>query len=378
MTECRKILVLGSHARSLVDFRGRLLQSLVERGHRVVACAPDAPAPIVDALAALGAVYRDVSFERAGMRPDQDLRALGAFLALFREIRPDIILGYTIKPVTYGLIAARLAGVPQRFAMITGLGYTFTGTGLRTQLAGAVARQLYRLSLAGADRVFFQNPDDQALFERLRLVRRSGQTVVINGSGIDLEAFRPAPLPAQNTMSFLLIARLLKDKGVREYVEAARQVRTRYPKAVFRLVGWYDRGNPAAISERDLRAWKAEGIVEYLGELSDVRPVLAATSVYVLPSYREGTPRTVLEAMAMGRPVITTDVPGCRETVVPGVNGYMVPVRDAGALAQAMERFLVEPQIIHAMGRESRRIAEEKYDVHRVNQVIVQAMGLDR
>lgn len=370
------VVVLGGYAPSLVTFRGSLLRTLVERGHRVVACAPDASAGVLDALAAMGVSYRDVPFNRAGVRPDQDLYALGALVVLFREIRPDIVLGYTIKPVIYGLLAARLAGVPRRFAMITGLGYAFGELkGRKARLIGAVVRRLYRLSLRRADRVFFQNPDDRALFERLELVRGPEQSVVINGSGVELDAFQPAPILV-SPPSFLLIARLLRDKGVGEYVEAARIIRARYPQAVFRIAGWIDE-NPASISERELRAWTDEGVIEFLGRLDDVRPAIAASSVYVLPSYyREGTPRTVLEAMAMGRPVVTTDAPGCRETVQEGVNGFLVPVRDATALARALERFVVEPGLVETMGREARRIAEEKYDVHKVNAVILKNMGL--
>lgn len=370
----RTIVVVGGFAESLLNFRGALLRSLVERGHRVIACAPAASAGVVDALTAMGVAYRDVPFNRAGLRPDQDLRALGALVALLREIRPDIFLGYTIKPVIYGLLAARLAGVPRRFAMITGLGYAFVNSGLRGRLVGAVVRRLYRLSLRNADRVFFQNPDDRALFEQLGLVRGTEQAAMINGSGVDVDSFHPEPIP-QGPASFLLIARLLRDKGIGEYVEAARIVRARYPRAVFRLAGWID-DNPAAISERELNAWVAEGVIEYLGRLDDVRPAIAASSVYVLPSYREGTPRTVLEAMAMGRPVVTTDAPGCRETVRDGTNGYLVPVRDAAALAQALERFLVEPGLIETMGREGRRMAIANYDVHKVNRIILNTIGL--
>ena len=375
MTNGRNVAVLGSFAESLINFRGPLLRTMVERGHRVVACAPEAPATVVDALAALGVAYRDVRFQRAGMRLDRDLRALYALVGLFRELRPDVILSYTIKPVIYGLLAARFAGVPRRFAMITGLGYTFIGAGLKAQFVGAAARRLYRLSLGGADRVFFQNADDRALFQRLGLVRGSEQAVMINGSGIDLDAFRPAPLPGGEP-SFLLIARLLRDKGVCEYLEAARQMRAKGSRATFHLVGWLDKGNPAALLEREVCDWVADGVIQYHGQLDDVRPAIAAASVYVLPSYREGTPRTVLEAMAMGRPIITTDAPGCRATVEHGVNGFLVPVKDARSLAHAMERFVDEPGLIPAMGRESRRIAEERYNVHRVNDIILEAMGL--
>lgn len=370
----RTVVVMGGYAPSLVTFRGSLLRAMVERGHRVVACAPSASAEVAGALAEMGVSFRDVPFKRTGVRPDQDLRALGALVALFREIRPDVVLGYTIKPVIWGLLAARLARVPRRFAMITGLGYAFMTEGPRARLVSEVARRLYRLSLRGADAVFFQNPDDRALFEQLRLVRGPEQGVLINGSGVEVDLYQPAPFP-DGAPAFLLIGRLLGDKGVREYVEAARTVRARHPRAVFRLAGWTDE-NPSSISQRELDSWVREGVIEFLGGLADVRPAMAAASVYVLPSYREGTPRSVLEAMAMGRPVVTTDAPGCRETVRDGVNGFLVPVRDAAALAGAMERFVADPELAPAMGRESRALALEKYDVRKVNAVILRTMGL--
>jgi glycosyltransferase involved in cell wall biosynthesis len=309
------------------------------------------------------------------LRPDRDLRAVRALVALFRELQPDIFLGYTIKPVIYGSLAAWVAGVPHRFSMITGLGYAFGGGGLKARVAGTLARLLYRLAMRRNDRVFCQNPDDRALFERAGLLRAPEQAVLINGSGVDLEAFAPAPLP--RPPSFLLLARLIGEKGVREYVEAARIIRARHPGTTFRLAGRLVAGHPAAISERELRAWVEEGIIDHLGWLDDVRPAIAASSVYVLPSYYpEGTPRSVLEAMAMGRPIVTADAPGCRETVQDGVNGYLVPVRDVPALVGALERFLVAPGSVEAMGRASRQIAVEKYDVHKVNAIILEAMGL--
>jgi glycosyltransferase involved in cell wall biosynthesis len=258
--------------------------------------------------------------------------------------------------------------------MITGLGYAFGEDGLPTRFAGVVARRLYRLGLGGSAGVFFQNPDDHATFARLGLLRAAGRPIRINGSGVDLDHYAPMPLPPEP--SFLLLARLLKDKGVIEYAQAARVLRQRYPRACFRLAGWFD-DNPMALKREELAAWEREGVVEYLGTLEDVRSAIADSSVYVLPSYyREGTPRTILEAMAMGRPVVTTDAPGCRETVVPGRNGFLVGVKDAGALAAAMERFIAEPALVVRMGAESRRMAEEKYDVHKVNAVILEAMGL--
>jgi glycosyltransferase involved in cell wall biosynthesis len=309
------------------------------------------------------------------MRLDRDIHTLFSLVALFRELRPDVVFNYMIKPVIYGSLAARMAGVPARFSMITGLGSAFGTEGGPPPPLWRAVQLMYRQSLRKNRCVFFQNPDDRRLFERLGIVHGREQIVVLNGSGVDLEHFRPAPLP--QAPSFLLIARLIREKGVREYVQAARIIRARHPETAFRVAGWIDDQHAGAITERELRAWSDQGAVEFLGQLPDVRAAIAESAVYVLPSYyREGTPRTVLEAMAMGRAIVTTDAPGCRETVQEGVNGYLVPVRDGGALARALERFIKEPTLIQAMGRESRRIAIEKYDVHQVNAKILEAMEL--
>jgi glycosyltransferase involved in cell wall biosynthesis len=220
----------------------------------------------------------------------------------------------------------------------------------------------------------FQNPDDRNLFVASGLVPSTLPVTLINGSGVDLAAYSPCPLPDEPV--FLLIARLLADKGLREYQRAARRLKARYPRARFLLAGDLD-PNPLSISAEELAKWRADGAIEYLGRLEDVRPAYAAALVYVLPSYREGTPRTVLEAMAMGRPIVTTDAPGCRETVVDGVNGFLVPVRDDAALETALERFILDPSLADRMGRESLAIAREKYDVHKVNAVIMAAMNLE-
>lgn len=320
----------------------------------------------------LGVAFREVPCDRAGLSVRRDLRLLRALVMLFRSARPDIVLNYTIKPVIYGSLAARLTGVPNVYSMITGVGYAF-GDGGGRRAVRMVASAMLRLSLPGNRAVFFQNPDDRSLFQQLGLLGRRGRAVLINGSGVDIDAYCPVPYPER--LSFLLIARLLADKGVREYVAAARLIRARYPDVRFRLVGPLD-PNPSALRSEEIQAWVNEGLIDYLGELEDVRPAIAASSVYVLPSYGEGTPRTVLEAMAMRRPAVTSDAPGCRETVVDGVNGYLVPVRDAEALAQALERFIQQPELIDRMGRESRRIVADKYDVHKVNRVILETMRL--
>lgn len=368
-----KLIVCASFAESLINFRGPLLKEFVSRGHTVFACAPENDPEVIKQLADFGVSYISVRLKRAGTNPRDDLALYNDLQRLFRTLSPDIVLSYTAKPVIYGSLAASAAQVPRIFSIITGLGYAFIGSGWRQRALGTVVRHLYRRSLRYNEKVFFQNPDDRDMFLRLGLVPDAERAVVTNGSGVDTGSFLPVPLPA--APRFLLIGRLLKDKGILEYIEASRALKGKHPSASFSLLGPFD-PNPASLSPADLQQMTADSAVCYLGEAKDVRPFLSDCSIYVLPSYREGTPRTVLEAMAMGRPVVTTDVPGCRETVRNGVNGFLVPPRDPRALASAMERFILDPSLVNAMGSEGRRIAVEKYDVNKVNQVILREMGL--
>lgn len=369
-----RVVVIAGLAESLVNFRGPLIAALLAAGHEVVCCAPGADPELCERLRAMGASYRSIELDRTGINPLRDLRALWRLKRLLEGLRPDLVFGYTIKPVIYGSLAARLAGVPAIYSMITGLGYAFIGQGTRQRALNLVVCALYRWTLAANRRVFFQNRDDLALFRRRRLLRGDDQAALVNGSGVDLARIPPQPVDV-GAPTFLLIARLLWDKGIREYVEAAALVKAKHPYARFQLLGPLD-SNPAAIPRAQLESWIRDGRIEYLGETADVRPFLAAATVYVLPSYREGTPRTVLEAMATGRAVITSEAPGCRETVRHGENGFLVPVRDVDGLARAMERFILAPELAPAMGRRSREIAEEKYDVDKVNAVMMNTMGL--
>lgn len=369
-----KICVLAGYAPSLINFRGPLLAAMGHSGHDVCASAPEEDHQVVDALATLGVDYFQVPMSRAGIDPGGDLLYFFRLWKAFRRRRPDMVLAYTIKPVTFGLLAARFAGVKRRVALVTGLGYVFMdGALLRKRVIRWIACHLYRWALQGSEQIFFQNPDDQEEFARLGILAPDARVCLVNGSGVDLARYREAPVADGPT--FLMIARLLRDKGVVEYVQAAILVKARYPEARFILVGGLD-PNPAAISNEEIEAWVAAGAIEYWGELSDVRPALASCSVYVLPSYREGTPRTVLEAMAVGRAIITTDAPGCRETVEQGGNGFLVPVRNADSLAEAMFRLIETPELVCAMARRSREIAKEKYDVKKVNAMMLKAMGL--
>jgi glycosyltransferase involved in cell wall biosynthesis len=385
-----RVLIIGAHEDSLIRFRGELLKTLVIEGHTVFACA-DGPAPAVAAeLLSYGVTYHPISLARAGLNPLADLRSLLDLANLMRHIRPNIVLAYTIKPVIYGSFAAALCGISATYSMIEGLGYPFmefTSPGHR--LTRLIATILYKMALRKNRRVFFLNPDDQKLFLDLKLVRQN-QICLINGIGVDLNHYSVVPLPSKD-LAFLLIARLLRVKGIVEYVEAAKKLKAKYPQIKFGLVGMAD-PNPAGVTPDELQGWIKSGVIEYHGYLEDVRPAIAASSVYVLPSfYREGLPRTILEAMAMGRPIITTDSPGCRESikrnvnlcishapngVIAGENGFLVPIKNAQKLAEAMEQFILNPELIDHMGACSRQIAVEKYDVHKVNAVILRTMGL--
>lgn len=369
-----KVMVAGNIAQSLVNFRGPLLQAMVELGHEVVAVAPEDDGRYREELSHLGVDYRIAPLERAGFNPASDLRFMFALRRLMAEERPDVFLGYTIKPVIYGNLAARLAGVPTRGALITGLGYAFGDGGPRQRLVGRVVSVLYRLALAGARVVFFQNPDDHDEFIRRRLVDPSRATIVA-GSGVDLDRFTSSATPPPPPI-FLLIARLIREKGIEQFVAAARVLKERHPEARFQLLGPLDT-NPTAVSQAWLKEQQSAGVIEYLGVTDDVRPLLHAASVFVLPSYyREGTPRTALEALATGRPIVTTDAPGCRETVVDGVNGFLVQPKEVQSLTQAMERFLLEPELVSVMGAASLELARKKYDVRLVNAEMLHHLGL--
>lgn len=372
-----KVLVLASLAYSLTNFRRALLAAMADAGHEVIACAPEDDAEVRSALAANGIRYAQVAMERTGINPFADLRTIAGYLRLLRTERPDVVLAYTQKPIIYGGIATRIAGGVRFYAMVSGLGYAFTGVETaRRRLFRAAVSRLYRAGVARAARIFVFNRDDGAEMRTHGIVRPEQDVVQVPGSGIDTRRFAHQPVP-EGPPIFLLIARLLRDKGLAEYAEAARRVKATHPQARFQLLGPMD-PNPAAISKAELDGWIAEGAIEYLGETKDVVPYLAACGVYVLPSYREGLPRTVLEAMATGRAVITTDAPGCREPVTEGENGLLVPVGNADALAGAMRRFVEDPALMVRMGARSRERAVSHYDVNKVNALLLDAMELDR
>jgi glycosyltransferase involved in cell wall biosynthesis len=369
-----RVVVLGGWAPSLIQFRGPLLAAMAARGHRITAMAPDGTSQLRDRLAAMGVTFEDVALQRTGTDALADVRAIAALVRRLRALEPDLLFTYTIKPVVYGNLAARLARVPMRHAMVTGLGYAFQGQEhMRRRVLRRAASMMYRAALAGADGLFLQNPDDHRDLADAGALPRDVPVTLVRGSGVDVDHYAARPFPTGKPR-FVYVGRLVREKGIVEFVEMARRVRAIRPDVTFTAAGWID-PNPASIGRGELDRWIADGTIEYLGDVPDIRPVLAEAHVLVLPSYREGTPRSVLEAMSTGRPVIVTDVPGCRETIVDGEHGLVVPVRDPAALATAARRMLADHDL-PAMGRAARARIEALYDARTVAAQMLDVMGL--
>jgi glycosyltransferase involved in cell wall biosynthesis len=350
----RTIVLSANGDWNIANFRAGLIRGLQDGGYNPVVIAPHDPATD-SRMRKLGVERIPISIERSGLNPWADLRLLHQYRKLLQKLRPAAYLGYTIKPNIYGSRAAGSLGIPA-IPNVSGLGTAFMRDGPLQQ----VVMRLYRLGFRRAPVVFFQNSEDRDLFVVRRLVRE-GQARLLPGSGVDLDWFAPAP-QHNGPPTFLLVGRLLRDKGVYEFVEAARSLRGMVPSARFQLLGPIDEGNRSAISSDQVDGWVAGGLVEYLGTTDDVRPFIAQATAVVLPSYREGLPRSLLEAAAMERPLLATDAPGCREVVEDGVNGYLCAVRDVQSLASAMQRLAgASPEKRLAMGRAGRRKVEERF-----------------
>ena len=366
----RTVVISINASWNVINFRRGLIESLRAEGWRVVALAPtDDYSP---RFAALGVEHVPIAVDSLGLSPLRDLGLLLNYYRLLRRIRPDVFLGYTAKPNVYGSLAAQALGI-RVINNISGLGTAFIGGGLLQRIVAT----LYRIALRRSEIVFFQNPEDCALFVDRGLVRPD-RTRLLPGSGIDLERFKPEhrPASAEGDFTFLLVGRLLQQKGVREFVEAARIVRRQEPDARFQLLGFLDAPNRSAIGRDEVAAWEAEGVVEYLGETDDVRPALAAADCVVLPSYREGLPRTLLEGAAMAKPLIATDVPGCRQVVEHGANGLLCAVGDAGSLAAAMLEMLgLGTEARSKMGAAGRTRVESDFSEARVVAAYLEAVG---
>lgn len=366
--------MIAGYAQSVVKFRGDLIREIQAAGHEVIVAVPhDEAARDIALQFSSPIVIETYAMARAGRSPVRDLATFFELRRIARRVAPDIVFAYTAKAVIYGLLAARSAGIRHRYALITGLGYAFAESSPR--YVRALAASLYSFALRFATVAFFQNPDDERLFRKLGIVAGHQKTTVVHGSGVNIDEFASSPVPEGPT-HFAMISRLLLAKGVREYISAARVVREHSPESRCILVGWFDSG-PDGVPESEVFNAAAQGWIEFKGRLDDIRPVMHEVGVVVLPTaYPEGTPRTLLEGMAMGRALITTDTPGCRETVADGHNGYLVPVRNSAALANAMLSLVASHETVRAMGENSRQIAEEKYDVRKVNAAMLREMGI--
>lgn len=367
-----KIIVLSSHTPSLFWFRMDMMEDFIKAGHSVIAVGPADELQWQNKFLEKGIEYLNVNVSRNGLNPLHDYQTYLELKTLFSKIKPDKIFVYQAKTIIYGAIAAKQNEISEVYPLVAGLGSIFRGTGLKNKILKTVLSKQYKYAFRFCKTVFFQNNDDLHEFVSAGIIQ-SEKTVIINGSGVNLEKFVPQPLPEKP--AFLYIGRLLKDKGIVEYLEACKAIKKEFPEVKCLLVGPFD-SNPSALKPQELQYYIDSGAIKYFGEQNDVRPFISKCSVYVLPSYHEGTPKTVLEAMAMARPVITTDAPGCRETVIDGKNGFLVPIKNSKAVAEKMEWFITNLFEIERMGMESLKICQKKFDVKKVNLEMIQHMDL--
>lgn len=366
----RRLMFVVNNPAFFMSHRVPVALAAQQAGYDVHVATMDGPA--VADIQALGMTHHAIPMTRSGKHPLQELGTLLALVRLFRRVRPDVVHLVTIKPVLYGGIAARIARVHGMVAAISGLGFVFLSNSLKMRMVRAVVARLYRVALGHPNsRVIFQNANDRDLLKSLGAVRDE-QVVMIRGAGVDLDAYRASPEPPAPPVVVTMVARLLRDKGVREFVEAAAMLRARGVPVTMQLVGGLDAGNPASATQQEVDAWQRDGAVQALGERSDIAELYAASHIAVLPSYREGLPKSLIEAAACGRAVVTTDVPGCRDAIEPGQTGLLVPVRDAQSLADAIARLAEDAALRQRMGAAGRALAESEFDIKRVARVHVE------
>ncbi len=367
-----KIAVLSSHTPSLFWFRIDMMCSFLSAGYDVIAIGNESENDWGRKFSELGIHYRQINVSRNGTNPLHDLKTYKSIKKVLSEEQPQKVFTYQAKTNIYGCIAAKMLGIKDVYTLVAGTGSVFMSDDLKTKIISKILVIEYRIALKNSKRIFFQNCDDSDLFVRKKILKQD-KVVYICGSGVNTERFIPTPLPKVPT--FLNVSRLIKDKGVLEYLEACRIVKKQHPEYRCLLVGPFDT-NPSAITKEELDSYIKDGVIEYFGEQSDIRPYMEQASIFVLPSYHEGTPKTVLEAMASGRAVITTDAPGCRETVLNGRNGFLVSVKNINELVEAMLKLAADFMLVERMGKQGRSIAEDKYAVSKVNEVIMKTMEL--
>lgn len=369
-----KVLMLSNQTRSMAIFWRVLINTMQKAGMEVICCIPPGDSASEAALSKIGARIINYELDRKGLNPIKDLRTFTCLKNIFKQQKPDFLFATTIKPVIYGCLAAKMTGIPKIFATITGLGYTFEQDTLPKKIINRITRLLYRISLRNIKGIFFQNRDDLAIFQQQNILTPNAPVLSAKGTGVDTNYFADRPLPKDKPFTFLLVCRLLEAKGIAEFAAAAKILKKDFPQARFQLLGPPESG-PGSITQAELAKWQES--IEYLGQTEDIRPFLADAHVAVLPSWREGLPTYLMEAMSMGRPLIATDVPGCRD-LVEDKNGFLVKVKDPTSLATAMRKFLESPGLAQAMGSHSRKLAVEKYDARHVAEGILNDMIGDR
>lgn len=366
-----KILVISPKNKTTFNFRGDLIREMIRNGHDVVVTGPNKD--YIDDVMDLGVKrFVEIPLVKDNTSITGDLAYWKLLRKVMREEKPDVVFSYTIKPVIYGSLAAKSAGVRNVYAMVTGLGRVYASGGLKTKAIRLITKILYRQAFRACKKVAFQNSDDIRQFVEQRYLPES-KTVLVNGSGVNMQRFVKSPLPQEPT--FLMVSRIIREKGVMEYCEAARTIKKQHPDARFILLGGLD-ASIGALKREDIQPYIDEGSIEFPGEVKDPVSYYQQASVFVLPSYyREGLPRTILEAMSSGRTVVTTDWPGCREPIEDGVNGFLVPVKDASALAERMARLAADAGLVASMADAAYKTCKEKYAVEIVNLQMKEILG---
>ncbi|BCX13137.1 MAG: glycosyl transferase [Thermosynechococcus sp.] len=362
--ESYRLAIIGNKASMLINFRKDLIIDLTTSGYSVHCIVPVSSDKEKRAILELGASFDEFYLERNSVNPFHDIRTLVSLVSVIKKVNPFCILAFTAKPIVWGLTAAKLLGIKKRFAVFTGLGYFFCiNDSMRDKCIRNILALLYKITLPSVTKVIFQNSDDCA--EIKKLCQLPGDKVaLIKGTGVNFNEWHFSPAPT-SPLVFTLAARLLREKGVLEFLQAASRLKANYPKVEFWVLGDFDT-NPGSLVKEDLQKFIDDGIIQWFGFV-DCKTYFGKTSIFVLPSYREGIPRSIQEAMAVGRAIITTDTPGCRETVIYGYNGFLVPPRDVNALTKAMEAFVHQPELVHTMGYHSYLKAVEDFDVKKIN-----------
>ena len=382
----KKIVIISNSSKSILNFRGKLIDELIEARLKVIVVLGDSnhDKDIIYQLNKKGCIIERLYLNRAGISILDDLKTFFGILNILIKYKPQYILSYTIKPVIYGSIAAKMTGIKNIYSLITGLGYAFINLENPNHKITSLQKVvffLYKMALFCSNKIIFQNSDAAELFEKMNLVNNK-KINIVNGSGVDLSHYNYdltilEEYTSEQPIKFLMLGRIIGDKGIREYIAAATELKKKYgTKVIFQLGGGLDT-NPTAIQQKELDEWVSAGVIEYLGKLQDVRPTITNSHVFILPSYREGTSRSILEAMSIGRPIVTTNVAGCRQLVEVGRNGYLAEAKSVQSLVDAIEKMInLSSNELIQMGTYSRKIVEDKYDVHKVNEHMLTIMDI--